>query len=73
MGPGSTGVSASLIRPVRHQQRLSTAQAEVQLLGKDNKERIGTPMNFALVGNKSAWKSNWRGCEIANNPTRLRR
>lgn len=49
-GPGSTGVSASLIR-LFGTNNAFTAQAEVQVLGKDNKERIGTPMNFTLLGN----------------------
>jgi hypothetical protein len=50
-GPGSTGVSASLIR-LFGTNNYFTAQAEVQVLGKDNKERIGTPMNFTLAGNQ---------------------
>ncbi len=50
-GPGSTGVSASLIR-LFGTNNTFTAQAELQVLGRDNKERIGTPMNFALAGNK---------------------
>lgn len=50
-GPGSTGVSASLIR-LFGTNNTFTARAELQVLGRDNKERIGTPMNFALAGNK---------------------
>lgn len=50
-GPGSTGVSASLIR-LFGTNNTFTAQAEVQVLGKDNQEVIGTPMNFTLLGNK---------------------
>jgi hypothetical protein len=50
-GPGSTGVSASLIR-LFGTNNAFTAQAEVQVLGKDNKERSGTPMTFTLLGNK---------------------
>jgi hypothetical protein len=50
-GPGSTGVSASLIR-LFGTNNAFTAQAEVQLLGKDNKELITTPMTFTLLENK---------------------
>lgn len=50
-GPSSTGVSASLIR-LFGTNNAFTAQAEVQLLGKDNKELINTPMTFTLLGNK---------------------
>jgi len=50
-GPTSTGVSASLIR-LFGTNNFFTAQAEVQVLGKNNQERIGTPMNFTLAGNK---------------------
>lgn len=50
-GPGSPGVSASLIR-LFGTNFAFTAQAEVQVLGKDNKERIGTPMTFARLGNR---------------------
>jgi hypothetical protein len=50
-GPGSTGVSASLLR-LFGTNNTFTAQAELQVLGRDNKERIGTPMNFALADNK---------------------
>ena len=50
-GPGSTGVSASLIR-LFGTNNAFTAQAEVQLLGKDNKEIISTPMTFTLLENK---------------------
>jgi len=51
-GPTSTGVSASLIR-LFGTNIFFTAQAEVQVLGKDNKECIGTPMSFTLAGNKT--------------------
>jgi hypothetical protein len=50
-GPGSTGVSASLVR-LFGTNHAFTAQAEVQVLDPDNKERIGTPMNFTLTGGK---------------------
>lgn len=50
-GPGSTGVSASLLR-LFGTNNAFTAQMEVQVLGKDNKEVIGTPMTFTLHGNK---------------------
>ncbi len=50
-GPGSTGVSASLIR-LFGTNNAFTARAELQVLGADNKEVIGTPMNFTLLGNK---------------------
>jgi hypothetical protein len=50
-GPASTGVSASLIRLFGTNQAF-TAQAEVQVLGPDNKERVGTPMHFTLTGGK---------------------
>lgn len=50
-GSGSTGVSASLIRLFGTNNSF-TAQAEVQVLGKDNKEIVGTPMTFTLSGNK---------------------
>lgn len=50
-GPASTGVSASLIR-LFGTNNAFTAEAEVQVLGKDNKEVIGTPMTFTLLGNK---------------------
>ena len=48
-GPSSTGVSASLIR-LFGTNNAFTAQAEVQLLGKDNKELVGTPMTITLLG-----------------------
>ncbi len=48
-GPGSTGVSASLIR-LFGTNNAFTAQAEVQLLDKDNKEIVGTPMTITLLG-----------------------
>lgn len=50
-GSTSTGVSASLIR-LFGTNNAFTAEAEVQMLGKDNKEVIGTPMTFTLLGNK---------------------
>jgi hypothetical protein len=50
-GPGSTGVSASLLR-LFGTNNTFTAQAELQVLGKDNKEIVGTPMTFTLAGNK---------------------
>ncbi len=50
-GPGSPGVSASLIR-LFGTNFAFTAQMEAQVLGKDNQERIGTPMNFARLGNR---------------------
>ncbi len=50
-GPGSTGVSASLIR-LFGTNNTFTAQAEVQVLDAKNKELIGTPMSFALADNK---------------------
>ncbi len=50
-GPASTGVSASLIR-LFGTNNAFTAQAEVQLLGPDQKERVGTPMTFTLTGNR---------------------
>lgn len=50
-GPASTGVSASLVRLFGTNHAI-TAQAEVQVLGPDNKERVGTPMNFTLTGGK---------------------
>lgn len=50
-GPGATGVSASLIR-LFGTNNAFTAQAEVQVLDKNNKERVGTPMTFTLLGTK---------------------
>lgn len=50
-GPGSAGVSASLIR-IFGTNNAFTAQAEIQVLGPDKQERIGTPMMFTLLGNK---------------------
>jgi len=50
-GPGSTGVSASLIRLFGTNNQF-TAQAVVQVLGPDSKERLSTPMSFTLHGNK---------------------
>jgi hypothetical protein len=48
-GPGSTGVSASLIR-LFGTNNTFTAQTEVQLLGKDSKELVSTPMTITLLG-----------------------
>lgn len=50
-GSGSTGVSASLLRLFGTNNNF-TAQAELQVLGADNKEIIATPMGFTLAGNK---------------------
>lgn len=50
-GPASTGVSASLLR-LFGTNNAFTAQAEMRMLGKDNKELVSLPMNFALTGNK---------------------
>ena len=50
-GANSPGVSASLIR-LFGTNNAFTALAEVQVLDKDNKERIGMPMNFTLLENK---------------------
>lgn len=50
-GAGSPGVSATLIR-LFGTNRAFTAQVEVQVLGKDNKEQVGTPMTFALLDTK---------------------
>jgi hypothetical protein len=50
-GAGSPGVSASLIR-MFGTNRAFTAQVEVQVLGKDNKEQVGTPMTLALLDTK---------------------
>ncbi|MGC3959823.1 MAG: hypothetical protein QM813_18425 [Verrucomicrobiota bacterium] len=47
-GPASTGVSASLIR-LFGTNNAFTAQAEVQVLDKNSKELISTPMSFALT------------------------
>lgn len=47
-GAGSPGVSATLIR-LFGTNRAFTAQVEVQVLGKDNKEQVGMPMTFALL------------------------
>ena len=49
--PGLPGVSASLIR-LFGTNFAFTAQVETQVLGKDNKERIGTPMNFVRLDNR---------------------
>src|SRR5882672_5149882 len=48
---GSPGVSASLIR-LFGTNTAFTAQLEVQALGKDNKELIGTPMNFMQLDSR---------------------
>jgi hypothetical protein len=50
-GAASTGVSASLIR-LFGTNNAFTAQVEMQLLGKDNKEYLSMPMTFALLTNK---------------------
>lgn len=50
-GASSPGVSASLMR-LFGTNFAFTAQAEFQLIGKDNQERIGTPMTFLRLGNK---------------------
>jgi hypothetical protein len=50
-GPASTGVSASLLR-LFGTNNTFTAQAEVQVLGQNNQEIIGTPTTFTLLGNK---------------------
>jgi hypothetical protein len=50
-GPASPGVSASLIR-LFGTNAAFTAQAEVQILGPDHKERIGLPMLFTRLDDK---------------------
>lgn len=50
-GVNSPGVSASLIR-LFGTNNAFTALAEVQVLDKNNKERINMPMNFSLLENK---------------------
>ena len=50
-GPGSPGVTASLIR-LFGTNTAFTAQAEVQILGLDQKERVGLPMTFTRLDNK---------------------
>lgn len=50
-GPGSPGVSASLMR-LFGTNLAFTAQVEYQLLGPDNKERIGAPMSLARLNNR---------------------
>lgn len=50
-GPGSPGVSASLIR-LFGTNTAFTAQVEYQLLAKDSKELIGMPMAFARFGSR---------------------
>jgi hypothetical protein len=50
-GPGSPGVSASLIRLFGTNTAFS-AQVQYQLLGKDNQERIGAPMKLARLNNR---------------------
>lgn len=50
-GTASTGVSASLIRLFGTNNNFS-AQVEMQLLGKDNKEVVSMPMTFLLQTNK---------------------
>ena len=57
-GPGSTGVSASLIR-LFGTNNAFTAQAEVQVLGKDNKERAAfTALGYAFLKNKIGWRDS---------------
>ena len=50
-GPGSPGVTASLIR-LFGTNTAFTAQAEVQILGPDQKERVGLPMNITRLDSK---------------------
>ena len=50
-GPGSPGVTASLIR-LFGTNTAFTAQAEVQILGPDKKERIGLPMVLTRLDSK---------------------
>lgn len=50
-GPGSTGVSASLIR-LFGTNNAFTAEAVVQVLGGNNQEHIATPISFTLTDNK---------------------
>lgn len=50
-GAGSPGVTASLIR-LFGTNTAFTAQAEVQILGVDQKERVGMPMTFTRLDNK---------------------
>jgi len=50
-GPGSPGVTASLIR-LFGTNTAFTAQAEVQILGPDQKERVGLPMVLTRLDSK---------------------
>lgn len=50
-GPGSPGVSASLIRMFGTNFAF-TAQVEYQALDRRNQERVGLPLSFARLGNK---------------------
>lgn len=50
-GPGSPGVSGSLIR-LFGTNTAFTARFEYQLLGKDHQERIGIPMDFARLNHR---------------------
>ena len=50
-GPGSPGVTASLIR-LFGTNTAFTAQAEVQILGLDQKERVGLPMLITRLDSK---------------------
>ncbi len=50
-GPGSPGVTASLIRLFGTNTAFS-AQAEVQILDLDQKERVGMPMTFTRLDSK---------------------
>ena len=73
-GANSPGVSASLIR-LFGTNNAFTALAEVQVLDKDNKERIGMPMNFTLLENKIRLEvdmAKLRGREQAEAVARMR-
>src|SRR6478609_3376147 len=50
-GPGSPGVSASLIR-LFGTNTAFTAQVEYQLLNRSNKEVVSLPMSFARLDNR---------------------
>jgi hypothetical protein len=50
-GPGSPGVTASLLR-LFGTNTAFTAQAEVQILGPDQKERVGVPMMITRLDSK---------------------
>ena len=53
-GPGSPGVVASIL-PLFGTNTAFTAQAEVQILGLDQKERVGLPMTFTRLRLSSSW------------------